>query len=147
MSLATQWAGIMAPSGSTVLVSFFAMNTFCSSPASQAAGVRFNNDGTVDVRGAGCSGVFTFEQNFLSVGGFAGAADDFEIRCAPEIGLEPTSGDSIDVFLPLTSNRSWSWNGFGDFDSGSWVMFVREIADPSGNFDFADYDFDIEDGS
>jgi hypothetical protein len=121
------------------------MFTFCTSPAGQNAGVRFNNDGTVDVK-AGCSSVFTFEQNFLSVGGFAGAADDFEIRCDPDIGLTPTSGDSTGVWLPLTSNRSWSWVGFGDFDLGSWLMSVREVADV-GNFDAEDYDFEIEDGS
>lgn len=145
MSLATSWAGIMAPSGATVLVQFNPMSTFCSSPASQNAGVRFNNNGTVDVK-EGCSSVFTFEQNFLSVGGFAGAADAFEIRNDPDIGATPTSGDSTGVWLPLTSTRSWSWAGFNDFDFGSWLISVREVADV-GNFDAEDYDFDIEDGS
>ena len=128
-----------------VLVVFNSMSTFCTSPASQNAGVRFNNDGTIDLK-QNCSGVFTFDQNFLSVGGFAGAADDFEIRCTPDAGANPTSGDSTGVFLPLTSTRSWSWSGFGDFEFASWIMLVREVAD-TGNFDQEDYDWDVEDGS
>ena len=127
-----------------VIVSFFPMSSFCSNPGSVNAGVRFNNDGTIEIRD-NCGG-YTFDQNFLSVGGFAGAADDFEILLTVNSFTGPDSGAAIDTWLALTSNRFWSWTGFATFDSGDWGITVREVLNVS-NIDSADYEWDVEDGS
>ena len=127
-----------------VLVSFFAMSSFCSNAGAVNAGVRFNNDGTVDVED-NCGG-FSFDQNFLSVGGFAGAADDFEILLTVNSFSGPTGGDAIDTFLPLTSTRTWTWDDFATFDMGDWGITVRETLNVS-NTDSANYDWAVEDGS
>lgn len=128
-----------------VLVQFGAMSSFCSNAGSVEAGVRFNNDGTCDVRGQGC-GPFSFFQNFLSVGGFGGAADDFEVMLSVTMFTGPTSGDALDTWLALTSGRSWSWDGFMEFNMGDWQCQVREVADVS-NIDSEQYTWDVEDGS
>jgi hypothetical protein len=121
------------------------MGSFCSNAGAVIAGVRFNNDGTIDIRGQGC-GPFAFDQNFLTVGGFAGAADDFEILLTVNAFSGPTGGDSIDTFLPLTSGRSWTWDDFMVFDMGDWGITVREVAD-TGNTDTDEYSWAVEDGS
>lgn len=123
---------------------FNAMFSFCSDPGTVNAGVRFNNNGTVDIQD-NC-GPFSFDQNFLTVGGFAGAADDFEIMLSVAMFTGPTGGDAIDTFLPLTSNRSWTWSSPGTFDMGDWLIQVREVAVPA-NSDSEEYNWQVEDGS
>lgn len=125
-----------------IIVSFNSMFSFCSSPANSNAGVRFNNDGTVEIQDS-CGG-FSFDQNYLSVGGGT-EGDDFEIMCEPNF-QNPNSGDAINTWLPLTSNRQWVYQGFNEFNSDDWTITVREVLNVSNN-DFADYDWEIEDGS
>jgi len=127
-----------------VTVSFFPMSAFCSNPGAVSVGVRFNNDGTVDVRD-NC-GAYTFDQNFLSVGGFGGAADDFEILLTNNVGSPPNGGAALDTWLALTSNRFWQWDDAFTFDMGDWGITVREVLNV-GNTDSADFEWDVEDGS
>lgn len=132
------------PGPPQVLAQFGPMSSFCSNAGAVNAGVRFNNDGTVDIQFA-CGG-FSFDQNFLSIGGFGGAADDFEIMLTVDAFSGPTGGDSIDTFLPLTSGRSWTWDDFMVFDMGDWEITVREVANTS-NSDTEIYAWQVEDGS
>lgn len=124
---------------------FNPMSSFCSNAGNVDAGVRFNNDGTVDIEGQGC-GPFQFDQNFLTVGGFAGAADDFEVMLSVNAFTGPDAGDSIDTWLALTSNRTWTWSGFNEFNMGDWQIQVREVAVPA-NIDSEEYSWQVEDGS
>lgn len=131
------------PGPPQVLVQFGPMSSFCSSAGSSNAGVRFNNDGSVDVQ-SNC-GAFSFDQNYLSIGGGT-EGDDFEIMLSVDAFTGPTGGDSIDTWLPLTSNRSWTWTGFNEFNMGDWQIQVREVANISNN-DSEIYGWQIEDGS
>jgi len=127
-----------------VLVIFGPMFSFCSNAGVVNSGVRFNNDGTVDI--ADNCGPLTFDQNFLSVGGFGGAADDFEIMLSVDAFTGPNGGDVIDTWLALTSGRTWTWDDVMVFDQGDWLLQVREVAVPSNN-NSALYEWQVEDGS
>lgn len=137
-------AAAVIPGPPQVLVQFNAMNSFCSNAGDVDAGVRFNNDGTVDVE-QGC-GPFVFDQNFLSIGGFAGAADAFEIMLSVDAFTGPNGGAAIDTWLALTSGRTWTFSDFMVFDQGDWQIQVREVLNVS-NIDSEIYAWEVEDGS
>lgn len=119
-------------------------SSFCSSAGTVQVGIRVNNDGTIDVRD-NC-GVFSFDHDYLSTTG-AGEGDPFEVQCSVNSGTSPSSGPTLNTYHALTANRTWVWSATpGEFNSGSWRITVREVAD-TGNNDFGDYTWDTEDGS
>lgn len=132
------------PGPPQVLVQFNSMSSFCSNAGNVEAGVRFNNDGSVEIRGQGC-GPFQFDQNYLSIGGGT-EGDAFEIMLSVNMFSDPTGGEALDTWLPLTSSKEWTWDGFSEFNDGDWQVQVREVLNIS-NIDSEAYVWSVEDGS
>lgn len=97
-----------------------------------AAGARVaraswgTNIPTGDVLSTNASGLYTIDYTWM----LSGAVADYEIRATVVAGFNPTAGDLIDTWLPLSTAREWIYqvSGKAKYIEGTILFEIRDTA-------------------